>query len=387
MFAYELWAEGRARHDMFSQLKQSPFLQNNRFIGHDSSFKILVESFNKKITREQKVEKIEQMNFLPLEGPINLKNPDNTFALIEFYGMTQTEAGPDPDHIYFGRLISDSGRSMIHKFNLKERKFISNTSMDPTLSFIMSNIARVGKGDFVLDPFVGSGSLLVAAAKFGSLVIGGDIDYKLLYGLSRPTRPNVKKRSSDETIYNNLFQYGLQSQYLDILLADASLPVFRDSFCFDAIISDPPYGIRESSQRVGTEKKGFKIPEELVPLHFPSKVQYNLHDIIEDLLEFSAKYLKIQGRVVFWMPVLKNESGSLIDFIEPQHNCLSIVSKSEQVLSQYTSRILYCLEKEREPSTPFVRRSFKDASSNSNFRDNFFKSVESRIQAKKQNDD
>lgn len=34
----------------------------------------------------------------------------------------------------------------------------------------MANQGLAGKGDLVLDPFVGSGSLLVAAAKFGAYV-------------------------------------------------------------------------------------------------------------------------------------------------------------------------------------------------------------------------
>lgn len=42
--------------------------------------------------------------------------------------------------------------------------------MDPQLSLLMANQALAGKGDLVFDPFVGSGSLLVAAAKFGAYV-------------------------------------------------------------------------------------------------------------------------------------------------------------------------------------------------------------------------
>ena len=39
--------------------------------------------------------------------------------------------------------------------------------MDAQLAIIMANQAQVKLGDMVLDPFVGSGSLLVAAAHFG----------------------------------------------------------------------------------------------------------------------------------------------------------------------------------------------------------------------------
>lgn len=66
--------------------------------------------------------------------------------------------------------LVDGKRSIIKDISLKTRKFIGNTSMDPQLSLLMANQALVGKGDLVFDPFVGSGSLLVAAAKFGAYV-------------------------------------------------------------------------------------------------------------------------------------------------------------------------------------------------------------------------
>lgn len=39
--------------------------------------------------------------------------------------------------------------------------------MDAQLSLLMANQALVCDGDLVFDPFVGTGSLLVSAAKFG----------------------------------------------------------------------------------------------------------------------------------------------------------------------------------------------------------------------------
>lgn len=60
--------------------------------------------------------------------------------------------------------------------------------MDPQLSFIMANQALIRKGDLVMDPFVGTGSLLVAAAQFGAYVVGVDIDFLMLHGKTRPSR-------------------------------------------------------------------------------------------------------------------------------------------------------------------------------------------------------
>ena len=83
---------------------------------------------------------------------------------------------------------------MIQKLSLKTRKFIGNTSMDPQLSLIMANQAQIKDGDIVLDPFVGSGSLLVAASQFGGYIIGTDIDFLMLHARTRPSRITDKVR-------------------------------------------------------------------------------------------------------------------------------------------------------------------------------------------------
>ena len=80
---------------------------------------------------------------------------------------------------------------------------------------------------------------------------------------------------------------------------------------FDAIITDPPYGVREKCEKIGTSTRfddwiNFEMPDD----HFPDKVSYNLTDVFKDLLSFSFKHLKIGGRLVFWFPVAKEELKS-----------------------------------------------------------------------------
>lgn len=346
--AHELWCEGATKSLLFDDIKRSPLISMPQYAGKDRSFKINVETFNRKTSKAEKVARIEEMTFLPFEGPISLKSPDNEFTLVEYYAREQNSdtQSSTPVEFFFGRFLCHSTkRYAIHKYSLKDRKFISNTSMDPTLGTIMTNIAKVSEGDIVLDPFVGSGSILVAAADMGALVFGSDIDYKLLFGLSRPTRPNVQKRDADEDVLANLNQYSMSSLFGDIILADASRPVFRPSFKFDAIICDPPYGIRESIERIGTEKKDWKIPEEMLPIHFPSKVKYHLNGIIADLLNFSCKALQKGGRVAFWMPLLRNSDGQMQDFVHPAHACMDTICFCEQVLTRNNSRVLICMEK------------------------------------------
>lgn len=58
-------------------------------------------------------------------------------------------------------------------------------------------------------------------------------------GLS--SRMGQKYRKKEESIRNNLKQYGFEAKYLDVLIADFSTTYIRNELKFDAIITDPPY--------------------------------------------------------------------------------------------------------------------------------------------------
>lgn len=189
-----------------------------------------METYNKHFSQKDKIQKIETFDYLPLKGDVDLKNPSVVWWYIEFYGLDPTKVPETPDAILFGRWIADGQRHLIKELCLKKRKFIGNTSMDAQLSVLMANQALVQSGDIVLDPFVGSGSLLVSAAKFGGFVIGSDIDYMMVYAKCRPSRITQKTREADESIRANLKQYGCEKRYLDILVSDFSNPIWRDSF-------------------------------------------------------------------------------------------------------------------------------------------------------------
>jgi tRNA (guanine10-N2)-methyltransferase len=52
---------------------------------------------------------------------------------------------------------------------------------------LCANITRVQAGALVVDPFVGTASLLVAASHFGATCFGSDIDIRVLKGNHRCT--------------------------------------------------------------------------------------------------------------------------------------------------------------------------------------------------------
>ncbi|XP_051577702.1 tRNA (guanine(10)-N2)-methyltransferase homolog isoform X5 [Myxocyprinus asiaticus] len=300
--AFELWGHGRTTAELKTSLLQYPAKNMAPYLQHDSMYKINVYTFNKTLVFQDRIKKIDALDFLPFKGKVNLKDPDHIFCLLEDYGSDPNFIPEQPFHIYFGRWIADGQRELIRSYSVKKRHFIGNTSMDAGLSFIMANHAKVKANDLVYDPFVGTGSLLVACSRFGAYVCGTDIDFNTIHGIGKASRKDQKWRGPDENIQANLRQYGTESLYVDVMVSDASKHVWRKSAQFDAIVTDPPYGIRESTRRTGSHKDIIKPPEDLYCVE-----------------------------------------------MVPLHPCLTLISNCEQTLSSQTSRRLITMEKTKEP--------------------------------------
>ncbi|KAB1275333.1 tRNA -methyltransferase-like protein [Camelus dromedarius] len=291
---FELWGHGKSPEELYSSLKNYPVEK----MVH-STYKIKIHTFNKTLTQEEKVKRIDALEFLPFEGKVNLKKPQHIFSVLEDYGLDPNHIPENPHNIYFGRWIADGQRELIESYSVKKRHFIGNTSMDAGLSFIMANHGKVKENDIVFDPFVGTGGLLVASAHFGAYVYGTDIDYNTVHGLGKASRKNQKWRGPDENIRANLRQYGLEKYYLDVLVSDASKPSWRKGTFFDAIITDRKFVFIQN-------------PES----HVPVSLSYHLSDMFFDLLNFAAETLVLGGRLVYWLPVYTPEYVILMSIRE-----------------------------------------------------------------------
>uniref|UniRef100_A0A3P9PBQ5 tRNA (guanine(10)-N(2))-methyltransferase TRMT11 n=1 Tax=Poecilia reticulata TaxID=8081 RepID=A0A3P9PBQ5_POERE len=344
--AFELWGHGRTHSELRTSLLNYPPEKMSPYMQKGSSYRINVYTFNKTLLFEDRIKKIDALDYLPFEGTVSLKNPQHIFCLLEDYGTDPNNIPEHPNYIYFGRWIADGQRELIRSYSVKNRHFIGNTSMDAGLSFIMANHAKAKDNDLVFDPFVGTGSLLVACSHFGAYVCGTDIDYNTIHGKGRSSRKNQKWRGPDENIRANLRQYGKEDMYVDVMVSDASKPVWRKAALFDAIVTDPPYGIRESTRRTGSHKDVIKSPDGYAESHVPVSQAYHLSDIFTDLLSFAAHHLVLGGRLVYWLPVHRPE---YCEEMVPFHPCLLLISNCEQTLSSHTSRRLITMEKIKEP--------------------------------------
>ena len=67
---------------------------------------------------------------------------------------------------------------------------------------------------------------------------------------------------------------------------------------FDAIVCDPPYGVRAGGKKSVAKAHVVTCSE----THIPSTDPYTWQECLKDLLHLAAKYLKLHGQLVFFMP-------------------------------------------------------------------------------------
>ncbi|ORX80347.1 tRNA guanosine-2'-O-methyltransferase [Basidiobolus meristosporus CBS 931.73] len=342
---YELWAVGETYEEVHEKLKAS---QEKWPAYSNCSFKFTVDAFGGTRSLQEQIDIINTFSFLGFEGPIDLKNPQAHFRIIEDYGLDPSRLTPPtkPYTIYMGRQIALGKRDLIDVYNLKKRKFIGNTSMDAELSLVMANQALATKGKLVYDPFVGTGSFLVTCAHFGALTMGSDIDGRQIRGKGKTS------------IRSNVEQYALYDRVLDTAVFDICRNPWRQQTFFDAIVTGsahPPYGVRAGAKRLG--RKNGTIPElglkeiEGVPNHlredyYPPTVPYEMSEVLQDLLEFAARFLNLGGRLVYWLPTVAEEY-SITDV--PQHPCMELIANSEQPFGTWSRRLI-TMEKVKEYS-------------------------------------
>jgi tRNA G10 N-methylase Trm11 len=117
---------------------------------------------------------------------------------------------------------------------------ITNTPLEPIASFSLCNVARIRNGMAILDPYAGSCATLLAASMITpkSRTVGIEIAHNGMVN-----RVDVRKDFSSR----NLTQPKalLQGDSTDVNIRKEAKAAIGNG-PFDAIIADPPYGIRES---------------------------------------------------------------------------------------------------------------------------------------------
>ncbi|PVU94180.1 hypothetical protein BB561_002743 [Smittium simulii] len=375
----EYWTEGSNIENLALNYKAINHI--NDFT--ESSHKFLIEGIGRSFSLPEQIEYIEKLNFFGFKGKINLKTPQQTFNLIFDYGplvikiddispdqendninkdntcvtqkkkkkflkntnlITTTTIKPDINSfrkVYFGREITKAltSRYLMNKYNLKTRKYLGNTSMEAEMSLIAANMASASPGKFIYDPFVGTGSLLLVCSEFGAYTFGSDID-------GRQIRGTAGFRTGVGGINSNIKEYNLEPLILGNFVADITNCPIRPQAFLDAIITDPPYGVRAGAKKLGRKTGAVSarslqlidgIPNHARDDYYPPTVPYEMSDVIVDLLTFAATFLVVGGRLVFWLPTVTEEYS---DSDIPTNNHLKLIANSEQNFGAWTRRLI-----------------------------------------------
>ncbi|KAL2865473.1 uncharacterized protein BJX67DRAFT_373114 [Aspergillus lucknowensis] len=342
---FELWGQGTTYEELHADVRKRT--QHLWAQYKEVPFRFTVETFAGKRSSTQKRDIIQSFGYVGFEGRITLKDPEQDFWVLEqCYDHTHAPAGVErpppaqvsvPVNIYMGRWIANSSRDVVNKYDLKKRRYISTTSMDAELSLITANMAGAGQGKLFFDPFVGTGSFCVAAAHFGALTFGSDID-------GRSFRGKDKAKGKPTGVGLNFQQYGLNSKLVDTFTSDLTNTPLLDRPFLDGIVCDPPYGVREGLRVLGVRdgRRNEEVIIDGVPAHYrpgyiAPKKPYGFEAMLNDILAFAARTLVIDGRLAMWMPTANDED---VELSVPMHPNLEVVSVSVQPFTNWSRRLI-----------------------------------------------
>ncbi|KAG7098852.1 hypothetical protein E1B28_000755 [Marasmius oreades] len=309
---YEFYCQGDDYEHLHDRNRENRHLWS-RFIA-DTSFKFAVSAYNHKIPQVRQKEIVESFSYMGFLGKIDMKTPDIVMGCFEEYddrrGQIRDKHEGDGNfrQVYFGRLVAEgTARALISMFDVKKRTYFGNTSMESEISLLMANQSLASPGKVIYDPFMGTGSMAYPTAYFGAHVYGSDIDGRQMRG-----------KGDVSGVVRAASQYGVAQQILDLCTFDITHNPWRCGELFDAIVTDPPYGVRAGAKRLGRKKE---LDAERVLLYFyhranpqpddtpyiPPTRPYELSNLARDLVLLSRYLLKPDGRLVFFLPTVNDE--------------------------------------------------------------------------------
>ncbi len=103
--------------------------------------------------------------------PIDLSSPDIELRVLA-----------TDDTVFVGTKLAEISTSQFEARKAQFRPFSSPVTMHPRLARALVNLARVRAGETMLDPFCGTGGILIEAGLLGVRVVGGDVEQKMVDG-------------------------------------------------------------------------------------------------------------------------------------------------------------------------------------------------------------
>ncbi|MDO5860453.1 TIGR01177 family methyltransferase [Methanobrevibacter sp.] len=188
----------------------------------DESFAVRVKRFTSEIdtvATERKVGSLILENCNNIK--VNLKKPKSLVRIVAF-----------KDTVYVAIEKIKLNKKHFEETKPHKRPFFYPGSMSPKLARCMVNLSRVKEGQLLLDPFCGTGGILIEAGIIGCKVVGSDIYWKMKNGTAI-----------------NLEHYGI-TDYRTFNLDVRELKMYER---VAAVVTDPPYGISTTTGDIDGE--------------------------------------------------------------------------------------------------------------------------------------
>eukprot|EP00775_Hariotina_reticulata_P006648 gene6648-6873_t len=283
----EIWGEGSTFEEMQHAVEALPKAVKSPYLDSKESFRVVLDSWGFKWSSTEQRQLLDQLAaFLPFQGPVRLTGAEHSFWLCCVSRKQGNNGLPD-------------------ELPTRWRAYIGPTSMDPEVAFLMTNMAQVKRHSLVLDPYVGTGSILVAAAARGAYTMGADIDIRVIKrGKVDPTTG----RQLD--IYSNYQQYGLPS------------PVF------DAVLGDPPYGVRAGGRKSVAKDVTVTNRESYIPSTEP----YTLTECL--LVDNTEQFLttRYSRRLVTMIKVKPYDAAAVAQFKADRAGFMMAIDKLHDIV-------------------------------------------------------
>lgn len=126
----------------------------------------------------------------------------------------------DKVHMYLEQRVTET--DLLEKRKVGERPFFSPISLHPKYARALINLTGVKTGGTVLDPFCGTGGIVIEAAEMGMRAVASDFDEEMVIGCQE-----------------NMDFYGLKLADFETIDVGEIGERFHD---VDAVCTDPPYG-------------------------------------------------------------------------------------------------------------------------------------------------
>ncbi|KAA8921914.1 MAG: TIGR01177 family methyltransferase [Thermoplasma sp.] len=207
-------------------------------------------------------------DLLNARGRVSFEHPDYVVRVVH-HGI-----------FYVTVVVHERDKRQFMERKAPRRPFFSPVSMDPKYARFLVNTAHVRENEVILDPFCGTGGILIEAALMGIKVIGNDISLSMAVG----ARTNLKHFHIDS----------FQVYSMDI----SQLQLSR----IDGIATDMPYGRNSyASEDLETlyERSFRKFHEMLKPHGYAAFVVSD-----SSLIELARPYF----RIIYDVPVYQHRS-------------------------------------------------------------------------------